>query len=106
MVKRSRKTQKTQEQLQGYVLLVFAKDMEQARDYETILKVNDIPVTVGEPDPAAIEAGEIPVMVPEDHLDEAHVIIESQDAFDDFYDFGLEEDDDLDFGGAMFDDEF
>ena len=33
-------------------------------------------------------------MVPEDYLDEAHVIIESQGAYDDFYDFALEDDED------------
>ena len=35
-------------------------------------------------------------MVPEECLDEAHVVIESQDAYDDFYDFALEDESDID----------
>ena len=42
-------------------------------------------------------------MVPEDFLDEAHVIIESQNAYDDFYDFAIE---DEDFASDLFEDEF
>ena len=44
-------------------------------------------------------------MVPEDFLDEAHVVIESQDAYDDFYDFAMEDEDDLDFDADLLDDE-
>jgi hypothetical protein len=44
-------------------------------------------------------------MVPEDFLDEAHVIIESQHAYDDFYDYALEEDDG-DFDDDFFEDDF
>jgi hypothetical protein len=33
-------------------------------------------------------------MVPEEFLDEAHVVIESQDAYDDFYDFSLDDEED------------
>jgi len=32
--------------------------------------------------------------VPEEHLDEAHVIVESQDTYDDFYDMSMDEDED------------
>ena len=48
----------------------------------------------------------IAVMVPEDSLDEAHVVIESQDAYDDFYDFALEEEIDDDFDSDLFEDDF
>lgn len=34
----------------------------------------------------------ITVLVPEENLDEAHVIIESQDTYDDIYDMGMDED--------------
>jgi hypothetical protein len=44
-------------------------------------------------------------MVPEDFLDEAHVVIESQDAYDDFCDFTMDEDDDLDFDSDLLDDD-
>ena len=47
----------------------------------------------------------IAVMVPEDSLDEAHVVIESQDAYDDFYDLALEDEEDNDFDSGLFEDE-
>jgi hypothetical protein len=45
-------------------------------------------------------------MVSEEFLDEAHVVIESQHAYDDFYDFAMEEDDEADFDDDFFDDDF
>ncbi len=106
MAKRSQKAQKSQPELQEFVVVTFAKDLEQARDYETLLKTNDIPATIKEQDEQSINAKGIAVMVPEDFLDEAHVIIESQDAYDDFYDFSLEDEDDDDFDSDLFEDEF
>jgi len=44
-------------------------------------------------------------MVAEEFLDEAHVIIESQQAYDDFYDFAIEEDEG-DFDDDFFEDEY
>ena len=45
-------------------------------------------------------------MVPEEYIDEAHVVIESQQAYDDFYDFALEEENEEDFDEDFFDDEY
>jgi hypothetical protein len=42
-------------------------------------------------------------MVPEEFVDKAYVIIESQDAYDDFYDMAI--DDEVDFDGDVFDDD-
>lgn len=107
MAKRSKKTQKGQTNLQGFVVVALAKDMEQAKEYETLLKVNDIPVNINEPDEQSVGPKDIAVMVPEDYLDEAHVVIESQDAYDDFYDFAAEEEEDEgDFDNDFFEDEF
>ena len=106
MAKRTSKAQKSQPELQEFVVVTFAKDLEQARDYETLLKTNDIPATIKEQDEQSINAKGIAVMVPEDFLDEAHVIIESQDAYDDFYDFALEDEDNDDFDSDLFEDEF
>jgi hypothetical protein len=36
--------------------------------------------------------------------DEAHVVIESQDAYDDFYDLGLDSDNEDDLEGDIFED--
>ena len=106
MAKRTPKAQKSQPELQEFVVVTFAKDLEQARDYETLLKTNDIPAIIKEQDEQSTNAKGIAVMVPEDFLDEAHVIIESQDAYDDFYDFSLEDEDNDDFDSDLFEDEF
>ena len=106
MAKHRKKTQKSQARLQELVAVAFTEDAELARDYETLLKNNDIPVIIEEQDQSAQGGGRgIAVMVPEDFLDEAHVIIESQDAYDDFYDFAMEEEEDEDFDSDLFEDE-
>ena len=106
MAKRSKKGQKSQAKLEGYVVVAFAEDMEQATEFKTILKANDISATIAEQDEHAIGSKEIAVMVPEEFLDEAHVIIESQHAYDDFYDFALDSEDEGDFDDDFFEDEF
>jgi hypothetical protein len=106
MAKRSKKKQKSQSNLQDFVLVSFVDDLEQAREYETLLKANDIPVVINEQYEQSTGTKGVAVMVPEDFIDEAHVVIESQDAYDDFYDFALEDEDDDDFGGDLFEDEF
>jgi hypothetical protein len=45
-------------------------------------------------------------MVPEQYLDEAHVLIESQVSVDDFYDFPLDDEDDPPYDDDLYDDEF
>jgi len=92
---------------QDEVTLTFAEDIEQAREYEALLKSNDIPAIVKE---KSLEDGskEIAIMVPEEFLDEAHVIVESQGDYDDFYEAGFEEeseDDDI-YGDDFLDDSF
>jgi hypothetical protein len=37
-------------------------------------------------------------------VDEAHVVIESQDAYDDFYDLGIEDESEDDLEGDIFED--
>jgi len=107
MAKRTKKTEKTQSNMQGLVVVTLTKDLEQAREYEILLKVNDIPATIKEQQEDSIGAKDIAVMVPEEYLDEAHVIIESQDAYDDFYDFASEETEDIgNPDGLFFEDEF
>jgi hypothetical protein len=106
MAKRSKKKQKSQSNLQDFVVITFVDDIEQAREYETLLKANDIPVVINEQYEQSTGTKGVAVMVPEDFIDEAHVVIESQDAYDDFYDFSLEDEDDEDFGGDLFEDEF
>jgi len=106
MAKRPKKIGKSQAKLQELVIVTFAEDLEQAKDYESLLKSNDIPVIIKEQDEESADTTGIAVMVPEDFLDEAHVVIESQDAYDDFYDSALEEDDGSEFDGDLFEDDF
>lgn len=106
MAKRTPKTRKspTPANLKELVTVTFVEDAEQAKDYETLLKTNDIPATIKEQNDESNGCKSIAVMVPEEFLDEAHVVIESQDAYDDFYDLALEENDD--FGDDLLDEEF
>jgi len=106
MAKRSKKTQKSRAKLHDLVIVAFAEDWEQAKDREALLRNNDIPAVVRQQDEESAGARSIAIMVPEEFLDEAHVVIESQDAYDDFYDFALENDDETDFDSDLFEDDF
>ena len=106
MTRRSKKTPKSQANLQDFVIVTFTEDLEQAKDHETLLKNNDIPAVSREQSEQPTNDRRIAVMVPEDFLDEAHVVIESQDAYDDFYDFVSEEEGTSDFDEDFFEDEF
>jgi len=106
MAKRPKKTQKSQAKLQDFVIVTSAEDLEQAKDHETLLKNNDIPAVIKQQDEESADTSGFAVMVPEECLDEAHVVIESQDAYDDFYDFALEDEDEGDFDTDLFEDDF
>ena len=97
MAKRSKKGHKSQAKLEGYVVVAFVEDIEQAREYQNLLEANDIPAIISEQEEPTLGTKEITVMVSEEFLDEAHVIIESQNAYDDFYDLAIDEDSDGDF---------
>ncbi len=105
MHKHPGKHNKGQGKVKEYVVVAFVDDMEQAREYETLLRLNDIPAVIKEQlDPGA-DGKAVAIMVPEDFLDEAHVVIESQDAYDDFCDYTLDEGEDMDFDSDTLDDE-
>jgi len=106
MAKRSKKPQKSKANLEGYVVVAFAEDMDQAKEYQSLLKASDIPAIIREQGDQVIGSPEIAVMVSEEYIDEAHVVIESQHAYDDFYDFALEGEDESDFDGDFLDDDF
>ena len=84
-----------------YVPVVVLDDIVQANDYRQLLEENDIAVVIEEDDASK----SVSVMVPEEYLDEAHVVIEAQDAYDDFYDLALDEDPD-DFEDGLLDEDF
>lgn len=78
-----------------YVIVTVVEDTGRARDYKELLEDSDIPVVVREQEGFAGEQC-IAILVPEEHLDEAHVIIESQHMHDDFYDLGMDDDEEED----------
>ena len=79
--------------MKGLVTVAFAEDIELATQYKELLNNNDIPAAIKtRPDPEVSFQG-IAVMVPEDYLDEAHVLIEDQNSIGDFYDLAFSEDD-------------
>lgn len=105
MHKHPNRSSKSHGKVKEYVVVAFVDDMDQAREYETLLRLNDIPAVIKEQlDPGA-EGKAVAILVPEDFLDEAHVVIESQDAYDDLCDYTMEEDEDLDFDADFPDDE-
>ena len=107
MAENPQKSQKSQISTEEIVTVTFVSEIEQAREYETILKANDIPAMVKVlygTDEEQVE--KIAIMVPESYLDEAHVIIESQDAYDDFYDLSLDDEDEDDgFASGIFEED-
>jgi len=106
MAKHFRKNHKSQSKLKDFVVVTFVDGLEQAKEYETLLRVNDIPAVVREQVDPSVNGKGIAVMVPEDFLDEAHVVIESQNAYDDFYDFALEDEEEADLDSSFFEDDF
>ena len=78
-----------------YVIVTVVEDMGKARDCKDLLEENDIPAQIREQEVASGEPC-ITVLVPEENLDEAHVIIESQDTYDDLYDMGMDDDEEED----------
>lgn len=106
MGKPMNKNKKGQVELKDLVVLTLLSDADQAREYETLLRLNDIPAIAKAQVGSDGEDKGVAIMVPEDCLDEAHVVIESQDAYDDFYDYALEDEDEIDFDPDYLDDEF
>ena len=95
-----------QAKVKEFVVVTFVDEVEQAREYETLLRLNDIPAVIKEQLDGGTDCRAVAIMVPEAFLDEAHVVIESQDAYDDFYDYTMEDEDEFDFDNDLLDDEF
>ena len=86
MADRSEKNGGSRISLREFATVAFAEDIDLAEQYKKLLGDNDIPAAIKtQPGSSAAFPG-IAVMVPEDYLDEAHVIIESDGVCDDFFD--------------------
>lgn len=86
MVNRRKKKQSSQTSLKEFVTVAFAEDMDLAKEYKKLLNDESIPAAIKTQSDSSDGFLGIAVMVPEDHLDEAHLLIESQGAYGDFYD--------------------
>lgn len=91
--------------LKELVTVAFAEDMDLANQYKDLLNENDIPAAIKSRPDAELAFQGIAVLVPEDYLDEAHVIIESQSSIADFYDMAFEDDHYQDNDSDVYDDE-
>ena len=105
MAKSRKKTSPLRSAMQDFVTVAFAEDLDQANEYKALLKENDIRAVVKESERTP-DVRSFAVMVPEDSLDEAHVIIESQDAYRDFCEYTLDEEQEAFFDDTYEDDEF
>ena len=103
MAKFYKKTDETKADPHDLVTITFVEDWEQAKDFEAMLKANDIPATLQEQDAPEVSHQGYAVMVPPDFLDEARVMIELQNAEDAFYDLMFDDDN---FDSDLFDDAF
>jgi hypothetical protein len=103
MASNRNKKQSSRTPLKEFVTVAFAEDMDLAKDYKKLLNDESIPVAIKNQSNDAGFLG-IAVMVPEDHLDEAHILIESRGACNDFYDmvFGQTDFEDEDFDEDIF----
>ncbi len=97
--------------VEAFVTVAFAEDMELAKQYQELLRNNEISARIKrQPEMAQSGFSDIAITVPEDSLDEAHVLISEKASYDDFFDmvfddqdgqkldysnFETEEDDDL-----------
>lgn len=72
--------------LSDFVTIAYAEDIDLAQQYKKLLNNCNIPAAIKDPpDPESPFPG-VAVMVPEDYIDEAHSLIESEGFFPDFYD--------------------
>ena len=107
MTKRTRKSSKSQSSTKELIVVATANSMDEAKDYESLLRNNDIKAVIKKQQDEFTEDRRYVVMVQEDLADEANVIIESQNSYDD-YDMDSDSDaDDIsedDLEGDVFDD--
>jgi hypothetical protein len=105
MTKRTRKSDKAQTGAKELVVVATANSMDEAKDCEALLRNNDIKAVIKKQQDEFTEDIRYVVTVQEDLADEANVIIESQNSYDD-YDLDSDSDDisEDDLEGDVFDD--
>ena len=91
MAGRKSKKQLNNVSLEELVTVAFAEDMELARQYKELLNENGIPVLIKKNNSSSPDISAIAILVPEDDLDEAHLMIAQQGVMADFYGMALGE---------------
>ena len=86
MANRKKKPQNRKTALQELTTVAFAEDTELAKQYKQMLNENEIPVVIKPRADSEPTFPGIAVMVPEEYLDEAHVLIEAESSNETFYD--------------------
>ncbi len=77
-----------------FATVAFAEDMELAKQYQELLRNNEIIARIKrQPEMAQSGFSDIAIMVPEDSLDEAHALISEKDNYDNFFDMILDDQD-------------
>jgi len=94
--------------LKEFVTVAFAEDMDLAKQYKKLLSNDEIPAIIKTQSDSSSSFPGIAVMVPEEHLDEAHILIESQGTYNDFYEMAFQEggEDIEELDEEFYDDEF
>ena len=79
-------------EVEELVTVAFAEDMELAKQYQELLRNNEISVQIKrQPEMGQSGFSDIAIMVPEDSLDEAHALISEKASYDDFFDLILDD---------------
>lgn len=77
-----------------FVTVAFAEDMELAKQYQELLRNNEISARIKrQPEMAQSGFSDIAITVPEDSLDEAHALISEKASYDDFFDMVFDDQD-------------
>jgi L-asparaginase/Glu-tRNA(Gln) amidotransferase subunit D len=95
MAEQAQNPKQAQQNFEDPVAVTYTDDHHQAEELEELLKSSEIPAMVRE----CYSNGpgtKFAVMVPEDYLDEAGAIVDSQETYQDFYEL-INEDDELNF---------
>jgi hypothetical protein len=107
MAKHQKEKQSSAINVRDFVTVFLTEDIEQARQSRELLRNNEIPAVIKKNTSGDLSNNPYAIMVPEDFIDEAHVLIESQNAYDDFYDLAFEEDSDIEpFDSTLTEDDF
>ena len=78
-------------QVKDLVTVAFAEDKDLAKQYKQTLGDKNIPAVIKDNSSRSSKATSIAVMVPEEHLDYAHNIIEAMSAEDSFFDIAFQD---------------